>query len=140
MIEADFTRAVHQRLPATVKAWKIRDDYQGGVPDAFYRRTDGEPGRPLWAEYKFIKSLPKKDTTLIVPALSALQQLWLKEAATAGEQVRVIVGTPGVPAAQGVVLDLEEAMTGISTADFRARLEPYRAIADHIAQLVTTYA
>lgn len=44
MIEADFTRAVHDKLPPTVKAWKIRDDYQGGVPDAFTDAGMGNQG------------------------------------------------------------------------------------------------
>lgn len=135
MIEADFTRAVHDKLPTTVKAWKIRDDYQGGVPDAFYRRRDGEPGRPLWIEYKFIKSLPKRESTLIVPNLSELQKLWLSEAAAAGEQTRVIVGLPG----EGVIYHLEEALTGITAGVFKTRLQPYRAIAAQIAELVMTH-
>lgn len=136
MIEADFTRAVHDKLPPTVKAWKIRDDYQGGVPDAFYRRRDGQPGRPLWVEYKFLKAAPVRDTTLVVPGLSELQKLWLREADQAGEQVQVIVGIPG----EGVVFTLEEALRGITAGKFRERLLPYRALAAQIAEKVMSYA
>ena len=136
MNEADYTQAVHKRLPPTVKAWKIRDDYQGGVADAFYRRRDGEPGTPLWVEYKYLKKLPVRDTTLIVPDLSELQKLWLTEAAAAGEQVRVIVGYQS----DGAVLTLDEALNGVTAADFRARLHGYKSVADIITTLVVNHA
>jgi hypothetical protein len=132
MNESDYTQAVHKRLPAEVFRWKVRDDYQGGVPDAFYRRLDGQSGSPLWIEYKYLKDLPKRDTTLIVPNLSELQHLWLRRAAMAGEQVRVIVGH----GSRGVVLSLDEAEKGLTCAEFKIRLAPYKSIAFTITSLL----
>lgn len=136
MNESDYTQAVHKRLPASVKAWKIRDDYQGGVADAFYRRRDGEKGTPLWIEYKYIKTLPKRDTTMIVADLSELQKGWLKEAEQAGEEVRVIIGY----GSEGVMLSLDEAVGGVSKADFQQRLEPYKGISLAITNIVMNHA
>ena len=132
MNESDFTQAVHKRLPPTVKAWKIKDDYQGGVADAFYRRRDGNKGTPLWVEYKYLKKLPVRASTLIVPDLSELQKQWLSEAEAAGEQVQVIVGY----GSQGTVFTLAEALAGINRSEFELRLKDYKTLASFIAEKV----
>jgi len=132
MTESDYTQAVHKRLPEHVFAWKIRDDYQGGVPDAFYRRKDGLPGKILWIEYKYLKQLPARPDTYVKPDLSTLQKQWARMAEGAGEQVRVIVGF----GSKGVVYDLPEALTGIPNQEFQNRLRSYQEIAAEIASLV----
>lgn len=132
MKESDFNQAVHKRLPPEIFAWKIRDDYQGGVPDAYYRRRDGDKGTPLWIEYKYLKKLPVRANTLIVPDLSDLQVKWLKEASQAGEEVRVIVGF----GSQGVVFELAEALAGITTEDFKLRLKDYKGLVSFITEKV----
>lgn len=136
MNESDYTQAVHKKLPPNVKAWKIRDDYQGGVADAFYRRRDGEKGTPLWVEYKYLKNLPKRDTTLIVADLSELQKGWLTEADEAGEQVRVVIGYES----KGVILSLQEAIAGIKKADFVPRLEAHKEVAMALTRIVMNHA
>jgi len=61
MNEHSYIRNVHKELSSKVFKWKIRDSYAGGVPDAYY---SGEKGC-VWAEYKHIKTLPQRDTSVI---------------------------------------------------------------------------
>lgn len=128
MNEAQFTRNVNKRLPKTVKAWKIIDQYEGGVPDCFYRLKYALAPNPLWVEFKYLKTLPKRATTLIKPNLSALQIAWLTEAMQAGEQTAIIVGY----GSKGVVFTLSEAVTGILGDSFNERMETYQQLADSI--------
>ena len=73
MNEHSFVRSIHNALSPDVYKWKIHDTYTGGVPDAMY----AGPAGVLFVEYKYVKSLPKKDTTVIRHSLSALQCAWL---------------------------------------------------------------
>ena len=73
MNEHSFVRSIHNALSPDVYKWKIHDTYTGGVPDAMY----AGPAGVLFVEYKYVKSLPKKDTTVIRHSLSALQIQWL---------------------------------------------------------------
>jgi hypothetical protein len=131
MIESQYTQAVHKKLPPDVYKWKINDNYASGVADAFYRRNDGKRGAPLWVEYKYIKALPKRDSTVIIPDLSAKQVKWLKEANAAGEQSYVIVGC----GSKGVIYSLEE-LNGLDKKTFEQRLMTYQQIADWIENRV----
>ena len=74
MNEHSFVRSIHNALHPDVYKWKIHDTYTGGVPDAMY----AGPAGTLFVEYKYVKSLPKKDTTVIHHSLSALQCAWLQ--------------------------------------------------------------
>lgn len=74
MNEHSFIRSIHRHLHPDVHSWKIHDTYTGGVPDAMYSGPKGL----LFVEYKYVKSLPKKDTTSIKHSLSALQLQWLE--------------------------------------------------------------
>jgi hypothetical protein len=74
MNEHSFVRSIHNALSPDVYKWKIHDTYTGGVPDAMY----AGPAGVLFVEYKYVKSLPKKDTTAIRHSLSALQCAWLE--------------------------------------------------------------
>lgn len=142
MIESQFTSNVGKRLqPTLFSSWKINDNFAGGVPDAFYRAKNGI--KPLWAEYKFIKQLPKRSTTIIKPNLSAQQLLWLKEARDANELAVVIIGCESMKYKRqvcGVVMsDPYEWENGITTAEFYKRAEKnnYNALADYIAEATT---
>lgn len=73
MNEHSFVRSIHNALHPDVYKWKIHDTYTGGVPDAMY----AGPAGLLFVEYKYVKALPKKDTTVIRHSLSALQCAWL---------------------------------------------------------------
>lgn len=74
MNEHSFIKSIHRHLHPDVHSWKIHDTYTGGVPDAMYTGPKGL----LFVEYKYVKSLPKRDTTSIKHSLSALQLQWLE--------------------------------------------------------------
>ena len=74
MNEHSFIRSIHRYLHPDIHSWKIHDTYTGGVPDAMY----SGPAGILFVEYKYIKTLPKKDTTPLRHSLSALQLQWLE--------------------------------------------------------------
>lgn len=88
MNEHSYIRNVHKELSSKVFKWKIRDSYAGGVPDAYY---SGEKGC-VWAEYKHIKTLPQRDTSIIKNTLSSLQKAWLNRAMDHGQHAILIYG------------------------------------------------
>lgn len=73
MNEHSFIRSIHNYLDPKVYKWKIHDTFTGGVPDAMYCG----PAGLLFVEYKYIKQLPKRNTTAIRTSLSAQQLAWL---------------------------------------------------------------
>lgn len=92
MNEHSFVRSIHRQLKkqeAGVMIWKIHDNYQGGVPDAFYRGSK----ESLFVEYKVVKSFPKRPSTLVIPAISSLQKQWIITAAQLYQKVWVVVGS-----------------------------------------------
>jgi hypothetical protein len=104
MTEHPFVRSVHNRLKKqypSLYVWKINDAYQGGVADAYYSGQSD-----LWVEYKYVKSLPKRDNTIVDVGLSDLQKIWLRARHTEGRNVCVIVGSPeGVLILPGIEWD-----------------------------------
>lgn len=130
MIESQYTQAVHKRLPKGVLRWKIMDPYMGGIPDAMYI---GANGKSLWVEYKYIKALPKLDTTKIVPKLSELQRRMLVDLESRGQQVIVVIGF----GRQGMILDSpREWNDGITKSEFCSRLMTYEELGRFIANTV----
>jgi hypothetical protein len=91
VIESGFIRSVHDKLPKHVYSWKIHDKFTSGIPDCWYR---GSQGRYLFVEYKYI-TLPKRPSTIVLVSsfLSQLQIDWLTESHAAGINVAVVVGT-----------------------------------------------
>lgn len=92
MTEHSFIRSLHDRLrriAPEVYIWKINDAYQGGVADAYYSAASD-----MWVEYKFLKALPKRASTVIDIGLSALQKQWLSSRHREGRKVCVVVGSP----------------------------------------------
>lgn len=87
MNEHSFIKSIHNSLHPDVYKWKIHDTYTGGVPDAFYSGPVGS----LFVEYKYIKQLPKKDTTMLRHSLSKLQEAWLERVKSA-TPVALILG------------------------------------------------
>lgn len=88
MHESGFTSTVHKKLPITVYKWKIQATMTGGIPDAYYSGDRAD----LWVEYKLLNKLPKKQSTLLIPKLSALQSKWLRDRHNEGRNVAVILG------------------------------------------------
>lgn len=129
--ETTFYTSVHRHMPPLSELYRMKNnnDYVGGVPDHWY---DGI--RDLWVEWKFIK-LPVRDTTVINlvggkdPALSALQQEWIRGRHANHRHVWVIVGC----ADGGVIMDRpalwERPWT---TKEFRARLQSRQSLAASI--------
>lgn len=131
MTEHTYIRSIHDRLRKAAPAiyiWKINDPYQGGVADAYYSgHTD------MWIEYKYIKSLPKRDSTVIVPGLSQLQKDWLRARHQEGRKVCVIVGSPdGSLILPGV--SWEEL---ISSADFKSSMVDKNSVVAYIRGQLT---
>ena len=90
MNEHSFVKSFHKRLHDDIKIWKIYEPYQGGVPDAM---LFGRNGLACFCEYKYVRSFPKRGTTIIKPALSAQQSLWLNDKISRGLLARVILGS-----------------------------------------------
>lgn len=138
MIESDFTSNIHKKLdPRIVKAWKIKDDYQGGVFDAMYFSEINNSGvvlPPVCIEYKLIKALPKRETTRIIPDLSELQKQWITRAEIAKLPVYVIVGlSEAKKPAKGVIYKSPvEWFDGLPRDEFESRLQPYNELAGFI--------
>lgn len=92
--ENTFINSVHRYLPVGLYHMKNHNMYNGGIADVWY----SGPRADLWIEYKFIV-LPKRDETVIDitagkdPALSHLQQAWLKDRGMEGRNVGVIIGS-----------------------------------------------
>ncbi len=131
MIEAAYTKALNKHLPLNVRCWKINDAFEGGVPDCFYRdKTGAVP--PMWSEHKLIKALPKRESTLIVPNLSALQLMWLMEAKEANERVCVVIGCEELRTHEGVksviLFDPKQWQQGVSKNYFIENALNYKKI------------
>lgn len=90
MNEHGYIRSVHRHLPADLHKWKVHDNYAGGVPDCWYAGPTGN----IWVEYKWIKALPKRDSTLIKPNLSAQQLAWLIKMSGHSISCACIIGCP----------------------------------------------
>lgn len=91
--ENTFIGSVHKHLPAGIYRLKNHNQYNGGIADVWYSGV-----RDLWVEYKFIV-VPKRPDTVIDlitgknPAISYLQQEWLRSRHAEGRSVGVIVGS-----------------------------------------------
>lgn len=91
--ENTFIGSVHKHLPAGLYHMKNHNQYIGGIADVWYSGV-----RDLWVEYKFIV-VPKRPDTVIDlitgknPAISYLQQEWLRSRHEEGRSVGVIVGS-----------------------------------------------
>lgn len=86
MNEHSFIKSVHRYLNPDVHAWKIHDTYTGGVPDAMY----SGPAGVLFVEYKYIKTLPKRDSTILKTSLSSLQIQWLNRMSISAHALLII--------------------------------------------------
>lgn len=124
MNEHSFIDAVHRLLPAEpLLKWKINDPYTGGKPDCYYCG----PSDDLWIEYKFVQ-LPKRASTRVQIDLSALQADWLSHLDLCGQTAWVVVGSPK----RAVVLSIQEALSGLTKAQYEARMITFKDLASRI--------
>lgn len=125
MNEHGYIRAVHQRLPPEVYRWKICDSFNNEVVDVMYHL---EGLRTLWIEYKYIKALPKRPTTIIRPKLSVKQKFWLDSRSEAGLPCVAVVGSP----AGGAIYTSSEWRDGIAASEFQRRVLDYESLCSWI--------
>ena len=60
--ETTFITSIHKKLPEPPPYHeKNNNPFNSGTPDVFYSGNEGD----LWVEYKFMKELPKRPTTLV---------------------------------------------------------------------------
>lgn len=106
---------------------KNHNQYNGGIADCWYSGPAGD----LWIEYKFVV-LPKRDNTLIVPDLSALQVDWLSSRSKEGRRVGVIIGCKE----GGVWLPDLAWVNPLTTVEFCKLMMPRSDLAEVIAKLI----
>ena len=124
--EHGYIRSVHRHLPPEMHKWKVHDNYAGGVPDCWYAGPAGN----IWVEYKWITKLPKRDTTVIKPNLSAQQLAWLIKMSGHSISCACIIGCPE----GGIVLTgKDDWLDGISRN--MLSLTPAKGIASWLTQI-----
>ena len=129
MNEHSYIRRIHKKLPSHLFKWKIKDDYAGGVPDAWYCDQHGS----LFVEYKYVPTYPKRGSTVIRAKLSELQRIWLRDRRESGYPVAVIVGTP---LGSMVFDDPEAAYKGLAADEFTENLLDDIGVVDTILELM----
>ena len=125
--ENTFIGSVHRHLPKGVYHMKNHNQYVGGIADCWYSGPAGD----LWIEYKHVV-LPKRDNTLIVPDLSALQVDWLSSRSKEGRRVGVIIGCKE----GGVWLPNLAWADPLTTVEFCKLMMPRSDLAEVIAKLI----
>ena len=128
--ENTFIGSVHKHLPAGIYRMKNHNQYNGGIADVWYSGV-----RDLWVEYKFIV-VPKRPETRIDlltgknPAISYLQQEWLRSRHGEGRSVGVIVGSKD----GGIWLPGMAWEQTYTAADFLKHLKSRKELADEILE------
>jgi hypothetical protein len=128
--ENTFIASVHRHLPPADKFYRMKNnnEYTSGVADVWYSGA-----LDLWVEYKFLV-LPKRDSTVIDlaggrdPAVTDLQQAWLRGRHNEGRRVGVIVGCP----TGGVWFPGLTYVTAHTVKDFKARMQSRMHLAESI--------
>ena len=130
--ESTFIASVHKHLPPTLYRVKNNNEYTAGIADVWYSGA-----RDLWIEYKFI-AVPKRPETRIDlltgknPAISYLQQEWLRSRHGEGRSVGVIVGSKD----GGIWLPGVAWEQPFAAKDFLAHLRTRKDLADTILKEV----
>lgn len=128
--ETTFITSIHKKLPEPPPYHeKNNNPFNSGTPDVFYSGNEGD----LWVEYKFMKELPKRPTTLVVPDLSPGQKRWLGNRLDEGRNVAVIMG---VGPKHGILYRNREWLVPISTSELQAKLVLRQDLADWIKATV----
>lgn len=130
--ENTFIGSVHKHLPSELYRMKNHNEYNGGIADCWYSGPRGD----LWVEYKFIK-VPVRDDTVINlttgknPAISFLQQEWLRQRHGEGRVVGVIIGSKD----GGVWCPGDSWDVPFSARQFRSALKTRRELAELISTM-----
>lgn len=130
--ETTFIASVHKHLPPTLYRVKNNNGYTAGIADVWYSGV-----HDLWVEYKFI-AVPKRPETRIDlltgknPAISYLQQEWLRSRHGEGRSVGVIVGSKD----GGIWLPGVAWEQPFTVKDFLAHLRTRKDLADTILKEV----
>lgn len=123
MNESSFIKSIHIKLPRSIYKWKINDSLTNGVADAYYSAKGGD----LWVEYKYIPTLPKRESTLIKTCLTEQQALWLNARSVEGRSVALVIGSP-----DGCLI-LDTAFNRTFTKDeFIRTAKPLQSVIDYI--------
>lgn len=128
MNEHGFIKAIHNKVHPDVHKWKIHDTFTGGVPDVMY----SGPAGVLFVEYKYIKQLPVKDTTLIRHSLSPQQNQWLERMNVSATSALII----GVGAT--AIIIQKDFMQNISKMKYTAGNCSRQSVADWIYKVTIT--
>lgn len=128
--ENAFIKAIHRQFDRVGRgpyAEKMHNPYRGGTWDVWYSGA-GVKSRDLWVEYKWLPKIPARETTLILPELSALQLAWGANRYEEGRNVAVILGCP-----EGGVVYLDMAWEEeLAPSQFRAQLMSKLELAEWI--------
>ena len=138
--EAMNSTFVDTKLKAAglVRPWKIHDSFSVGKPDSEYIRRDGNAGRVLKIEYKFMAELPKRDSTIITPSwANELQRVRLGEYFDTDGNAWAVIFVGRNDADCIVLCNKDEWNDGITTATARARLIKRKDLAAMITYWVT---
>lgn len=125
MNEHGFIKSVHRYLPPELFKWKIHDTFAGGVPDAFYAGPSGI----LFVEYKYVKQIPKRDSSVLKTSLSVQQKLWLDRMISFNQHAVVIVGCEE----SAVVIEDGQWNTPLFKSEYKKRAVSRKEVADWIA-------
>lgn len=126
MRESLWNRQLNSKLKTHLRiVWKIQAESQNGVVDNYYLGDF----RDLWMEAKMIDTLPKRDSTIIVPDCTTLQLKCLQTHYDFNcDTALVMVAVKKVKGFQGAIaipFIHEEWIEGITTADAKERLMTY---------------
>lgn len=127
MNEHSFIRSVHRYLPLELFKWKIHDTFAGGVPDTFY----AGPSSILFVEYKYVKKLPKRDSSTLKTSLSPQQIQWLNRMTDFNQRAAVVIGCEET----AVILENKEWENPLSKLEYLKRAVPRKAVAEWIASV-----
>lgn len=79
----------------------------------------------IWVEYKYIRTIPIRPKTMVIPGLAPLQLVWLHHRHKEGRRVFVVVGCPK----GGVVFGPDEWADGIDAGWFTQKLHSRNQLA-----------
>lgn len=127
MNEHSFIKSVHRYLPLDLFKWKIHDTFAGGVPDSFY----AGPAGILFVEYKYVKKLPKRDSSILKTSLSPQQIQWLNRMTDFNQRAAVVIGCEDT----AIILENKIWESPLTKLYYVQRAVPRKAVAEWIASV-----